>query len=133
VQEASSVSRSESLGSLALWFGILGAPTAWGIQILVGYNIDEIVCSPGSQSGELAGVGTETWIVVLHIVLTVMAVAALLVSFACWRRTGVGDSSPAQRARWMALAGLMVSAFFLLIILSGFAPTAFLKSCEQTP
>jgi hypothetical protein len=131
--EATSVSRAEARGSIALWFGILAGPAAWGLQVLLGYGVEEIACSPASQSERLVGISTVTWIVVVHIVLTAVTTAALLVSFVCWRRTAAGDSSPGSRAGWMATAGIMVSALFLVVILSGFMPSIFLGTCEFSP
>ena len=133
IPETTSVSRAEASGSIALWFGILAGPAAWGVQVLLGYGVEEIACSPASQSERLLGVSTESWIVVAHIVLTAVTVVALLVAFVCWRRTADGDRSPGNRARWLATAGIMVSALFLVVILSGFMPSIFLDTCEYTP
>lgn len=132
-REATAVSRAESIGSFALWFGILAGPIAWGLQVLIGYGVEEIACSPASQSDLLLGVSTETWIVGAHIAFTAIMLTALLVAFVCWRRTVAGDGSPGRRAGWMAMAGIMVSALFLVVIVSGFMPAVFLGTCEYSP
>ena len=130
MREAASSTRAESIGSAALWFGVFGGPAAWCLQILIGYNVEEIVCASGSQSQTVLGIGVEVLIVALHIGLTCVTLAAGLVSYRCWRRAGEGDASTGGRARWMAAAGMMVSILFLIIIVSGFVPALFLETCD---
>lgn len=130
VTSAESVTKSETVGSVALWFGILAGPFAWGIQILIGYNLEEVVCSESSSSQDLWGIGVETVILWLHVILFAITLAGVIVSFGCWRRTLAGDGSVGGRASWMAVSGMMVSILFLIVIASGFFPTLFLDTCE---
>jgi NAD/NADP transhydrogenase beta subunit len=130
VQDTTSVTRSETLGSLALWFGIFVGPLAWGLQILIGYNVEEIVCAESSQSQQLLGIAVEPFILILHLVLTAITFLGVLVSFGCWRKTSQSDTSVGGRARWMAVAGIMVSVLFLIVIVSGFFPPLFLDACD---
>jgi hypothetical protein len=127
---AESVTKSETTGSAALWFGILAGPFAWGIQILVGYNLEEIVCAESSRSQDLLGIGIETVILCLHVILIAITIAGVVASFRCWRRTVTGDGSVGGRASWMAVSGMMVSILFLIVIASGFFPTFFLDTCD---
>lgn len=130
VTSAESVTKSETIGSAALWFGILAGPFAWGIQILIGYNLEEIVCSESSSSQDLLGIGVETVILWLHVILLAITIAGVVVSFSCWRRARAGDGSVGGRAAWMAVSGMMVSILFLIVIASGFFPTLFLDTCD---
>ena len=130
MSEQTVTSTAESRRSIGLWFGVLAGPAAWSLQILVGYSAEEIACSAGSQTETLVGVSIEAFILVLHIALTAVTVLAGLVSYRCWRATAHGDSSTGGRARWMALAGMMVSVLFAIVIVSGFLPTLFLDSCD---
>jgi hypothetical protein len=130
---ARDVSKREGRGSAALWFAVLAGPAAWSLQVLIGYNAEEIACSAGSQTEKLTGIGVETLITAAHIVLTAITLAALIVSLRYLRSYGRADSTTGARATWMALAGVMVSVLFLVVLVSGFAPMWFLTTCSPTP
>ncbi len=107
----------------AVWFGLLGAPIAWGLQELVNVSLAGHACYPHDLplamplwphlSGILASVDAAA---------IVVCIAAGLVAFSNWRRTrdekpgdahqllGSGDG----RTRFMAMAGIMTSVLFLL-------------------
>jgi hypothetical protein len=124
---------NQGSGSTALWFGVLGGPAAWSLQVILGYGAEEIACSPGSQSEELAGMGIEPFLVVVSLALTMLTLAALLVSIRCLRIHRSGDPTTGDRAKWMAVAGVMVSVLFLIVLVSGFAPVWFLSTCTPAP
>jgi hypothetical protein len=130
---ARDVSKREGRGSAALWFAVFAGPAAWSLQVLIGYNAEEIACSSGSQTEELAGIGIETLITAAHVVLTAITLAALIVSVRYVRSYGRADPTTGARATWMALAGVMVSVLFLVVLVSGFAPMWFLTTCAPTP
>jgi hypothetical protein len=130
---AKDVSKRGGRGSAALWFAVFAGPAAWSLQVLIGYNAEEIACSSGSQTEELAGVGIETLIIAVQIALTAITLAALIVSFRYLRSYGRRDPTTGARATWMALAGVMVSVLFLVVLVSGFAPMWFLTTCAPTP
>jgi hypothetical protein len=132
VPGATAVTRSETVGSAALWFGILVGPLAWGLQILIGYSVEEIVCAESSHSEQFLGISVETVILGLHVALTALTFFGVLASFRCWRRTTREDPSIGGRAAWMALAGMMVSGLFLIVVVSGFLPSLFLDVCDPS-
>ena len=135
------ITRAETRGSAALWFGLLAAPLAWTLQLLVNYSLEEwFACSPGSDSsGEILGLGVSTVAVGVTALLALLAAAGGLVAFSCHRRStsdgggsGAAGDTP-ERARWMALAGMFNSALYLLIIVASFGPPAILGVCETSP
>ena len=108
---------------VALWFGLLGAPVAWSLQELVNVSLAGHACYPHDlplamplwlQLGSIA-----LWV---EAVAVIVCIAAGLVAFASWRRSrnekpgdahqllGSGDG----RTRFMAMAGVMTSALFLI-------------------
>jgi hypothetical protein len=115
-----------------LWFAVLGAPIAWAVQLVVNYTFeDAIACTPGSRTpGEILGISTNLWIVAVSAVLAVVTVAALATSIAAYRRLRRDDSTPGRRAEWMAFAGIVNSAVFLLPILLAFVPPLVLRTCH---
>ena len=46
------------------WFGLLGAPLAWTVQLVVGFGVTEARCEPG---GSRWGVSVDTWEITLMI------------------------------------------------------------------
>ncbi len=116
-----------------MWFGVLAGPVAWSLQILIGYNLEEIACNPGSQTQQLAGAGIEPVAVWLTLAAGALALAGVLVSFSCWRRVRAAhDSTPGGRAEWMAWAGIVTSGLFAFwILLALFAP-GFLAACDPS-
>lgn len=127
------MTRAETRQSLLLWFGILASPLAWTAQVIVAPDLVEVLCYPGaaeSGRGQVWGIGIEVFLVVLTSLLTLVALIATAVSLLCWRRLRASrDETQGQRATWMAGAGILVSALFLLAIVVGFIPMLFLESC----
>ena len=132
---ATEISRAEGRGSAALWFGVLGAPIAWVIQLLLDYSLEEWwACSPATTTaGRVLGLPVGTFALGTSAVLAVVSVAAGLVSMRCYRRIAGRDDETQGRAKWMALAGIMNSVLYLGIILASFAPPILLGTCGSSP
>lgn len=104
----------DSPGLVALWFGIIGPPTIWLARLAASYLLVPLVCRTG-------------WLWLLNAVtgaaLLGVAVAAA-VALRSWRltRDEHGSAQAAQRARFMAVVGMLVSAlFFAVIVAEGLA------------
>lgn len=136
VEEARSITREETRGSLALWFGVLGAPAAWAGHLGFNYALEEVfACSPSAQEpGRILGLPVDTVSLAFNSLMAATALAAVLIAFNCWRRLRAdGGDERVQRARWMAFAGAVESTLFLAIILLGYAPPLMLGVCETVP
>ncbi|MFN2525496.1 MAG: hypothetical protein ABR505_04440 [Actinomycetota bacterium] len=133
---AEEITRREGVGSLRLWFGLLGAPLAWVTQLLLNYSLEEwFACSPAATaSGEIAGFSVTTVAVGVSVLLTAVALAAAAVSLGCLRRTsGAQGGHVGDRARWMAIAGVMNSVLYTVALLVSFAPPVLLDVCRSSP
>jgi hypothetical protein len=101
----------------ALWFAFLGGPIAWSAHLLSSYPLVSVACGLGSAAP-------------LHLItaLTALIAAAAAVTGAlAYRRVreggpgGLGDAF--ARARFMAIGGITMGAFFTFVILvEGFPP-----------
>jgi hypothetical protein len=132
--DAERISVSERQASWMLWVGVLTGPTAWSLQVLINYNLEELACSSGARDvGRIWGIGVSTWILVVDIGLAAATLAGLLLSIRCLRAAGSKDTSTGGRARWMAAVGVMAGVLFLIIIASGLAPPFLLNVCEVSP
>lgn len=129
---ADEITRRESTGSWLLWVGVLGAPFAWVTQLVVNYSLEEwFACSPGTRTeGEVLGIGVRAFAIGVTTLLTGIALIAGVAAIHCYRRTRTGATNDvAGRVRWLARAGILNSALYLLIILPAFAPPLILDVC----
>jgi hypothetical protein len=114
-----------------LWFGIFGAPAAWVLQTIVDYSLVSHYCFPGQspvRSPSFSGV-RGTGLVVSSVVILV-ALVAMTSAFRSWRATRHGHSAEHHellevgegRTRFMAFAGVLLSAVFLFAVLMNALP-----------
>jgi hypothetical protein len=122
--------RRPSRGRAALLaFAIVGGPAAWVIHLLAGYGFEEAACSPGSSADPGLRRNDVAVIAVLTIVLAGVAIAAAVAGYAA-RRFGPDSGDARGHERFLALAGLIGSSLFaLIIVLVGFALTS-LSGCR---
>jgi hypothetical protein len=117
----------------ALWFGVLGGPVAWVVQVAAGYILEDTACSPASSSPTILGIEIEPLYLVMTAILAAVTAAAGLIAHRCKGRIADTGTVTAERARWMAWAGVLVSALFFVIIGLAFASIPILSSCEFSP
>jgi hypothetical protein len=130
------ISRDETRGSWLLWFAVLTGPVAWALHLTINYSLEEwFACSPGTQTrGEILGFGVHAVALIVNAILLGATIAAGLVAISCWRKVRADrDEGDITRAGWMALAGIMNSVLYLIIIAFGFAPPLILGVCEVMP
>jgi hypothetical protein len=112
------------LTPLPLWVGILAGPLAWAFDLTASYAIVKWVCRTGSY-----GVLSLFTIASLAVVGAGAAVSWIaLLRTADDRPTDGGR--PRQRARFMAVLGLVSSGLFALQILAGAIPRWVLDACQ---
>lgn len=130
------ITRQESRGSAVLWFGLLGGPLAWVTQLVLNYSLEEwFACSPGTATtGVILGYRVPSIAFAVTAALAALALGAGLAALACYRKMRrSGDGEIVGRARWMAVAGIMNSVLYFIIILASFGPPALLRVCESAP
>jgi hypothetical protein len=101
----------------ALWFAFLGGPIAWSARLLSSYPMVPVACRLESTLP----------LNVITGLTALIASAAVVTGWVAYRRVraggpgGLGDAY--ARARFMAIAGVMISALFTYAILAeGLAP-----------
>jgi hypothetical protein len=112
------------LRPLPLWSGILAGPMAWAIDLTASYALVKWVCATRDYA-------------VLHAItigaLAIVAVGAAISWLALQEsRAAVptDGGEPRQRAHFMAVLGLTVSALFALQIVAGAIPRWILDACH---
>jgi H+/Cl- antiporter ClcA len=131
---AEEITRRETSGSKALWYGLLAAPLAWITQLVVNYSLEEwFACSPSStDKGQILGLDVRAFALGVTVALGVVAALGGVVAVRCLRRINNGDDVT-SRARWMAYAGILNSVLYLFIIVASVAPPLILPVCEFLP
>jgi hypothetical protein len=112
---------------LLMWFGVLGAPTAWTLQLWSGAGLTLAACGAGVKDVPVdAVVGAITALAALTAGLA--SVSALSV-FRATRETP--SQPPGGRVHFLATIGIAVSFLFgCLIVMTGLG-IVFLDYCRQ--
>jgi hypothetical protein len=113
----------------ALWAGVLTGPLVWLTLLEVNYLLAYVACETRS-----------TWVMHLAIAVALLMVAGA--GYAAWaasygnmfteetRTLPLSDETRVQRSRWMSLAGVAFSLWFMLVILAMEVPLIVLKECQ---
>jgi hypothetical protein len=128
---ASERTRRAGVGRGALaWYGVLGAPLAWTVELLAGYGVQEAGCAAGSTSTSLSG-NANSAIGAITVVTLLVALGGLLAARATARALRAGEiPDPRDRVAFMTRFGTIASLLFsLAIVLSGI-PIFALESCH---
>jgi hypothetical protein len=117
---------------LMQWFGLLGAPLAWTVQLVLGYGVTEARCHPG---GSRWGVAVDTWEISLMIAagaVVVLAELCAIVLYLATREVSYDDGPPLGRRHFFVTASSLGNVLFLVIILlSGIAAVEHVP-CRQS-
>lgn len=115
-----------------LWFGVLGAPLAWLVQLFLGYWLAQAQCSP---TGAEWGIRLDVWGIGVGVFCIAVAAAAGLTALALFRRTRDAMEEgppPGGRTHFLAVVGLTVTPLFLILIAMTAAGTVVFFPCTQS-
>jgi hypothetical protein len=114
------------------WFGVLGAPLAWTVQLVLGFGVTEARCDPGSTRW---GVALDTWEISLMAAAGLVVVLAEISAVALYVSTrGVDhDSSPPLgRRHFFVTASSFGNVLFLAMILMSGLAAVHHTPCQQS-
>ena len=104
------------------WFGLLGAPLAWTVQLVLGYGVTEARCNVG---GSRWGVDVDTWEITLMIAAGAVVILAEVCAVALYyvTRDVLYDGRPplGRRQFFVAASSFGNVLFLVIILLSGIA------------
>ena len=113
----------------ALWAGLLTGPIVWLALLEVNYVLAYVACET-----------TSTWF--LHLAIGVALLLVAGAGYAAWAASygpmmadetltpPLSDETRLQRSRWMSLAGVALSLWFIVVILAMEVPLVVLKECS---
>jgi hypothetical protein len=122
----------------ALWFGLFGAPVAWSLQLLASYALVAHGCYPDAEPMTMPVIpALRTLVLGTGVAALAVALLAAGSAWRSWRATEHEHKSEpeglleagAGRTRFMALAGMLVSAVFVLGIVMNVVPLLLLRPC----
>lgn len=124
------------VGLLALAFGLVGAPLAWNIELLVGTAFSGHQCYPRYLPLAVPlWTGTGGLLLAMSLLALALGVAAALVSWRSWTRTRDvepgGGHGANGRTRFMALSGLLTSGLFLIALVFTIAAVTLVPLCTR--
>ena len=107
-----------------LWYGFLAGVLAWKLQLMVNYALVPYAC-------------WQRLTVLVHVASTatfLLAVSGAVIAWGSWVRAGRGYEMEAggvhARSRFLAIAGLVLSGYFALLILGQWLPNLLLGPCD---
>lgn len=118
-----------------LWYGVLAAMGAWIVHGLGSFVISDAACVR-AHAGVGMSVGTlQAILVALTLAMLGVAVSGALVAWTTWRALATGELEHTEahgRGEFMAVAGIFISAIFIIgIVWGGLAPLL-TGLCEAT-
>lgn len=130
--------RPSAPGTVRLFAGIVIAPLAWSLQLLVGYGLAAHACYPADLALE-----SPLWANLRTIVGAISAALWLVLGAGCaiawrnWKATRAHSDAGAHqiiqsgggRPRFMALCGVMVSGLFAVVLLFTSVGILWVPSC----
>ena len=97
----------------SLWFGLLAGPVAWTLHELLSYALVRFACANNTS-------------LLLHVVTLGSLAIATAGAYVALRAYG---AAPHEEARFVAGAGVLVSALFIFTILMESIPNAVVSPC----
>jgi len=129
---ASETTPSRRRTPAAVWVGVLVPPAAWAIQLIGDWAMGEVIaCAPASRpAGVIYGVHVDVAAAIVNAILLLATIVAGVVSAGRWRSglAGAGDAS-SDATTWLAMAGVISSALFSLLIATSFVPILLIGGC----
>jgi hypothetical protein len=120
----------------SLWLGLLAGPLTWVVYFTIGYLLVEAVCKSDFLSFSLFGLTALSAIILLLTVIGLfITIYASFFNYRKWQQTpekgsqDFDDQLGHRPARFMTLAGLLLSGLFALIILLTGVSVFILRPC----
>jgi hypothetical protein len=115
----------------SLWV-LTGPPVIWGAHFLLSYTSVAVWCARAASQG--ATLGTARWAIVAYTGVALVGIG--LLGARAWRRRGprsVGaahdEDSSVDRARFLALATLLLAGLSAVAVLYASLPALFMGTC----
>lgn len=125
-------------GVARLFAGMVVAPLAWALEVLIGYSLAAHACYPTDVAlAAPTWAGLRTIVDGVSIALWLLLLAGGAIAWANWKATRAQSNADAHgmiqsgdgRPRFMALCGVIVSALFAVVLLFTSVGILWVPSC----
>jgi len=114
------------------WFGLLAAPLAWTVQLVMGFGAGLASCSAGSTRW---GVGVDTWEISLAVAAGAVVVLAEICSvtlYVATRDVDYDGPPPVGRRHFFVAAASLGNVLFLAMIVMSALAAVYHPPCRQS-
>jgi len=114
------------------WFGLLAAPLAWCVQLVLGFGVAQASCSAGSARW---GIDAETWelsLMAAALVVVLLAEACAVALYLATRDVPYDGAPPDGRRGFFVTAASLGNVLFLAAILMSGLAAAHHAPCHQS-
>jgi len=128
-----------AVSRVPLLIGFLTGPIVWSLHLTISEFLIASACSSGPAGFHgFTILGASGWrfvLVLLTAVFAIIVVAAGAIAYRAWLETHAGTQltgatgGAVGRSGWMALAGVLLSALFLIAIVLESMPVFWLNGC----
>ena len=123
-----------STRSFPLWYGVLGPPILWAIQLVLGDSLYEFGCAKGFVRTDIFGLSFAFWQWVgTAVILALDALAGVLAYRVLRQLRRTTDGTAHGRATAMAVIGVASASLYGLLIAYAFLPPFILHACSHSP
>jgi hypothetical protein len=114
------------------WFGLLAAPLAWTVQLVLGFGVTQAACSTVRTRW---GVSVDTWETSLMVASALIVVLAEVCAVTLYRATidvPYDGPPPVGRRHFFVAASSLGNVLFLAIILMSGIAAVHHTPCQQS-
>jgi hypothetical protein len=109
-----------------LLFGLLAGPVAWVVQFVAHHALRPVMCGDGGTRG------LPTILIALCLVITAAALVTAYRALRLLDRDGTAERTRiSERSRSLALAGVLSSGVFLLVLVVTATPIYLIDPCRD--
>jgi hypothetical protein len=126
------VVRTDAGQEFLQWFGLLGAPIAWTVQLVLGFGVTQAACSAGSRRW---GIDVDAWEISLMVAAGAVVVLAEICALAVYLATRdihYDSAPPLGRRRFFVTASSLGNVLFLTMILMSGLAAVYHAPCNQS-
>jgi hypothetical protein len=131
---ADHVHQLETRQQVSLWFGVAAGPVIWAIYLTLAYAVQTVSCQWRFLHTNILGMhGLRFTLLAITAVATLLILYGAVISLRFWRRYrgDADDNRPeSNRFRFLAYAGVVLSALFAVVTLLSAVPILVLGICS---
>jgi hypothetical protein len=110
--------------SIALWAGVIGAPAAWGVQLVIGYAFSQRACN-GNGHGTMHAITAA---------FAILAMTGAFLSWRDWKKAGGGspdnaDGGPVARDRFLGGLGMALGILSTIVVVAQGIASFYFDGC----